>query len=160
MRIILEVLRYIIPIVIKSWRPSNACMYMGQVMQVWLSCYLILLSTEKTTNKTAKHSWPAPFTYMFVVVNFDALAQASDIPIERRQVVFLWWMQDSNLGSLRHLIASRLNAHSQTDWAIEDQAKNLELNSPSLWWVSIQPTWLHCRSAFAPGFGNIHVCCC
>ena len=28
-------------------------------------------------------------TYMFVVVNFDALAQASDIRIERRQVVFL-----------------------------------------------------------------------
>ena len=27
--------------------------------------------------------------YMFVVVNFDALAQASDIQIERRQVVFL-----------------------------------------------------------------------
>ena len=34
--------------------------------------------------------------YMFVVVNFDALAQASDIRIERRQVVFLCWMQDSN----------------------------------------------------------------
>ena len=29
-------------------------------------------------------------------VNFDALAQASDIRIERRQVVFLCWMQDSN----------------------------------------------------------------
>ena len=29
-------------------------------------------------------------------VNFDALAQASDIQIERRQVVFLCWMQDSN----------------------------------------------------------------
>ena len=43
----------------------------------------------------------------------------------------------SKLGSLRHQIASRLNAHSQTDWAIEEQAKNLELNSPSLWWVSI-----------------------
>ena len=28
-------------------------------------------------------------TYMFVGVNFDALAQASDIRIERRQVVFL-----------------------------------------------------------------------
>ena len=26
---------------------------------------------------------------------------------------------------LRHQIASRLNAHWQTDWAIEDQAKNL-----------------------------------
>ena len=33
--------------------------------------------------------------YMFVVVNFDALAQASDIGMERRQVVFLCWMQDS-----------------------------------------------------------------
>ena len=35
-------------------------------------------------------------TYMFAVVNFDALAQASDIRIERRQVFFLCWMQDSN----------------------------------------------------------------
>ena len=33
---------------------------------------------------------------MFVAVNFDALAQASDIRIERRQVVFLCWEQDSN----------------------------------------------------------------
>ena len=30
------------------------------------------------------------------VVNFDALAQASDIQIKRRQVVFLCWMQDLN----------------------------------------------------------------
>ena len=34
--------------------------------------------------------------YMFVVVNVDALAQASDIRIERRQVVFLCWKHDSN----------------------------------------------------------------
>ena len=34
--------------------------------------------------------------YMFVVANFDALTLASDIQIERRQVVFLWWMQDLN----------------------------------------------------------------
>ena len=33
---------------------------------------------------------------MFAVVNFDALAQASNIRIERRQVVFCGWMQDSN----------------------------------------------------------------
>ena len=63
--------------------------------------------------------------YIFVVVNFDALAQASDIRIERRQVVFLCWMQDSNPEGLRHLFASRLNACWQTDWAVEDQAKNL-----------------------------------
>ena len=36
--------------------------------------------------------------YMLVVVNFDALTQASDIQIERKQVVFLCWMQDLNPG--------------------------------------------------------------
>ena len=66
-----------------------------------------------------------PQYLMFVIVNFDALVQANDIRIKRRQVVFLCWIQDSSMGSLRHLITSRLNAHSQTDWAIEDQAKNL-----------------------------------
>ena len=37
--------------------------------------------------------------YIFVVVNFDALAHASYIQIERRQVVFLCRMQDLNPGS-------------------------------------------------------------
>ena len=64
---------------------------------------------------------------MFVVVNFDALAQASDFQIERRHVVFLCWMQDLNQG-LWSRISSRLNARWQTDWAIEDQAKK-NLNS-------------------------------
>ena len=63
--------------------------------------------------------------YMFVCVNFDALAQARDFRIERRQVVLLCWMQNSKLGRLRHHIASTLIAHSQTHWAIEDQAQNL-----------------------------------
>ena len=43
------------------------------------------------------HSHLALAIYMLVVINFDALARASDIRIERRQVVFLCWMQDSNL---------------------------------------------------------------
>ena len=60
----------------------------------------------------------------------------------------------------RHQIASRLNARWQTDWAIEDQAKKLELDSPSLWSASIQPTWPHCQLTFAPGSGDIHICCC
>ena len=71
------------------------------------------------------HSHLALAIYIFVVVNFDALAQASDIRIERRQVIFLCWRQDSNPEGLRHLFASRPNACWQTDWAIEDQAKNL-----------------------------------
>ena len=62
--------------------------------------------------------------YIFVVVNFDALAQASDIQIERRQVVFSAECRIWTRGP-RHQIAIRLNAHWQTDWAIEDQAKNL-----------------------------------
>ena len=61
---------------------------------------------------------------------------------------------------LRHQIASRLNAHWQTHWAIKDQAIKLELDSLSLWSASIQPTWPHSRLAFAPGSGDIHVCCC
>ena len=77
---------------------------------------------------------------MFVVVNFDALVQASNFRIERRQVVFLCWMRDSDPEGLWNRISSRVNARWQTDWAIEDQAKNLELDSPSLWSASIQPT--------------------
>ena len=42
------------------------------------------------------HSHLALAIYIFFVVNFDALAQASGIRIERRQVVFLCWEQDSN----------------------------------------------------------------
>ena len=70
------------------------------------------------------HSHLALAIYIFVVANFDALAQASDFQIERRQVVFLCWMQDSNPEGLWNPISSRLNACWQTDWAIEDQAKN------------------------------------
>ena len=57
-------------------------------------------------------------------------------------------------------ISSRLNAHWQTDWAIEDQAIKHELDSPSLGSASIQLTRPHCLLVFAPGSGDIHVCCC
>ena len=210
-------------------------------------------SAHSTTLPVGFRTWLRRYAclLLFVVVNFDALAQASDFRIERRQVVFLCWRQDSNPGGLRHLFANRLNAcwqtdwaiedqaktwtrqpvpminkhsaHStslpvgfrtwlwryiclllliwmlwdrqvifeskgdklfssdecrirtqglrhlfasrlnacwQKDWAIEDQAKKLELNSPSLWSASIQPTWPHCHLALAPGSGDIHVCCC
>ena len=62
--------------------------------------------------------------HMFVVLNLDALAQAIDFQIERRQVVFLCLMQNSNQG-LWNWISSRLNARWQTNWVIEDQSKNL-----------------------------------
>ena len=53
-------------------------------------------------------------TYIFVAVNFDALAQASDFRIERRQDFFLCWMQDSNPEGIWNPIFSRLNACWQT----------------------------------------------
>ena len=74
------------------------------------------MSTESNNNFHA---------VMFVVVSFDAIAQESDFRIKKRQVVFLWWMQESNPEGLWNRISSRLNARWQTDWAIEDQAKNL-----------------------------------
>ena len=49
----------------------------------------------KNLNSTA--SWLSHLalaTYMFVVVNCDALAQDSDFRIDRKQVVFPCWMQD------------------------------------------------------------------
>ena len=62
--------------------------------------------------------------YMFfVVVDFDALAQASDFQIKIRRFVFVCWMQDLNQG-LWNRISIRLNARWQTYWAIEDQAEN------------------------------------
>ena len=88
------------------------------------------------------HSHLALAIYIFVVVNFDALAQASEFRIERRQVVFLYWMQDSNLEGLWNPIFSRLNACWQTDWAIEDEPKKIILDSPSLWSASI-PCFLY-----------------
>ena len=36
---------------------------MGQVMKVWLSGYLVLLSFEKPGNKTATPSWPNPIKH-------------------------------------------------------------------------------------------------
>ena len=41
---------------------------------------------------------PSIHTYIFVVVNFDVLAQASNFLIQRRQFVFLSWMLDSTHG--------------------------------------------------------------
>ena len=105
------------------------------------------------------HSHLALVIDIFVVVNFDALAQASDFRIERRQVVFFCWMIDLNQEGLWYWIASRLNARWLTDLAIENQINKLELDSPSLWSANIQPPRLHCRLAFGPGFGDIHVCC-
>ena len=97
--------------------------------------------------------------YIFVVVNFDALAQASDIQIEKRQVVYLCWKQDLNPGS-------QTPNRQQTECSLTNllsypgSSKKLELDSPSLWSARVQPTWPHCQLTFASGSGDKHICCC
>ena len=45
-----------------------------------------------------KYIYMYVYIYMcvFAVVNLDALVQASDVRIQRRQFEFFWWDQDSN----------------------------------------------------------------
>ena len=63
--------------------------------------------------------------YIFVVVNFDALAQASDFRIERRQVVFLCWEQDSNPGTP--------DTYSPADWMLADKPTELSRIKLKTW---------------------------
>ena len=61
------------------------------------------------------------------------MAQGSDF---ESKVIFLLHSQDSSIwisGTTGNLVSSRLNAQSQTNWAINDQGKT----RLSLWWTNI-----------------------
>ena len=60
-------------------------------VQTYLHLLMALYRWEEFY-KNGVDEYQVLYTCMFVAVNFDALAQASDIRIARRQVVFLWWM--------------------------------------------------------------------
>ena len=92
--------------------------------------------------------------YIFAVVDFDALVQASTFQIERRQVVFCW-KQDSKLVGLE-TPNHQESVCPLTNWLSYQGSSSktwTQFNSPSLWWVNIQHNWLHCQLAFAPGSG-------
>ena len=78
---------------------------------------------------------------MCVVVNFDALAQASDTRIEMR-IEKLSSCAECRIRTqgLRHQLASRLNVHWQTDWAIEtarlDDQRAFSPLDPTVSWLS------------------------
>ena len=95
---------------IKKLELDSPSLWSASIQPTWLHCHLAFAHGSGDI-------------YIFVVVKFDALAQSNDFRIERRQVVFLCWMQDSYPEGLWNPIPSRLNACWQTDWAIEDQAK-------------------------------------
>ena len=138
-----------LPVGFRSWLSQYTCLFL-LISMLWPGQAIFKSKGDKLSSSTECRIWTqglydqrafSPFNpnanwlshlalakYMFVVVNFDALVQASDFQIERRQVVFLCWMQDLNQGFWNR-ISSRLNARWQTDWAIEDQAKKMNLTA-------------------------------
>ena len=65
-------------------------------------------------------------TYIHVCCYFLCSGTGKRFSNQRERVVFLSWIRDSNPEGLWDRIYSRLNARWQTDWTIEDQAKNLK----------------------------------
>ena len=88
---------------------------------------------------------------MFVAVNFDALAHASDFRIERRQVV--------SFAECRIRSWEVWDTKSPADWMPTRKPIELSMIRRKTWtqqpipirWVNIQPTWLNCRLAFTTG---------
>ena len=110
--------------------------------------------TQQPVPMVSEHSAHLIHVYLLLIsmhwhrqAIFESKGEKLSSPAERRI-----WTQ-----GIRRQIARRLNARWQNDRAIEGQAKKIEPNSPSLWSASIQPTRPHCRLAFAPGSGDIHV---
>ena len=142
-------------------KPTELSRIKDQAKKTWIRQPVPMISehsTHLTLLSVDFRTWLWRYTYLLLLISM----------IWHRQAIFKSkgeklcssaesriWTQDP-----RHQIASRLNARLKTDWAIEDQAKKLELDSLPLWSASIQPTWPHCQLTFAPGSGNIHICCC
>ena len=78
----------------------------GRWIKMSLCSFDVAVMTHLTSNGPPKSllCYGCMIAYMFGVVNFDALTQASEFRIERRQIVFLCWMKDLKLGS--HQISS------------------------------------------------------
>ena len=131
--------------------------YIHTYIQTHTYIHTYIYTYKHTYIHTYKHTYI--HTYMFVV-NFDALAQASDIWIERRQVVFLCWRQDSNPSGSQTPSRQQTECPPTNRLSYRGSSLKLELDRPSLWSASIQPTRPHSRLAFAPGSGDLHVCCC
>ena len=82
-------------------------------------------------------------TYIFDVVNFDALAQARDIKIETRQVVFHCWMQDLNPGS--HTPNRQQNRKETSCVPLQNAGfapRVPDTKSPADWMLADKPTEL------------------
>ena len=82
-----------------DWMPADNPTELSRIkLKTWTRQPVPMISkhsAHSTSLPIGFRTWLWRYTCL-LFVNFDALAQASDIRIERRQVVFLFWMQDSN----------------------------------------------------------------
>ena len=105
--------------------------------------------------KVSKHTY-MHITYIYAYIHICLL------------LIFMLWNRQAIFESKGDMLSSSTECRIQSwdvwdtkslaDWMpthkpteLSRIKQKLELNSPSLWWVSIQPTGLHCRLAFTPG---------
>ena len=75
-----------IPLLI--WQQDICKHHMGQVMKVWLSCYLVLLSFDsKPGNKTATRSWPDRYPWWRVSFKIIYITNASALKANFENIV-------------------------------------------------------------------------
>ena len=142
-------------------KPTELSRIKVQAKKTWIRQPVPMISehsTHLTPLSVDFRTWLWRYTYLLLLISMlwhrqaifkskgDKLCSSAESRI---------WTRDP-----RHQIASRLNARWQTDWAIEDQATKLELDSQSLCSASIQFTWPYCQLTFAPDSGDIHIWCC
>ena len=99
-----------------DWMPANKPTELSRIKLKNLNSIARSYDQQTSNQPHPTAGWLSQLAvaiYMFAVVNFDALAQASNFQIERR-----------------HLVSSRLNAHWQNNWAIEDQTNNTRTLTP------------------------------
>ena len=88
----------------------HACIYTNACMHTYACIY------------TNAYIHACMHAYMYMVFNFNAMAQANNIRIGRRQVVFLCWMQDSVFGT-----------ESPADWMPADKPTELSRIKLKTW---------------------------
>ena len=94
----------------------HTCMYIHKCMHIQKCMHAY------TQMHIHKYIHACMHAYMYIVVNFNAVAQASNIRIGRRQVVFLCWMRDSVFGT-----------ESPADWMPADKPTELSRIKLKTW---------------------------
>ena len=94
----------------------HTCMHMHKCMHIHKCMHAYICMHIHKCIHACMHA------YMYMVFNFNAMAQANNIRIGRRQVVFLCWMQDSVFGT-----------ESPADWMPADKPTELSRIKLKTW---------------------------